>query len=318
MSDDAQLQALFALSNKIFLNLMWTVVNLSAIQLIVMFIQIASSFQSSNGASLWKATNTPINWMILFMVLSNVGIIIAFYEYWINSDFVVEVTTYTLVTIFSSLLQTLMMQMSWNRGKPVIEVIWPSSVKYVRVALIAYPLLQIFQNVLYLASYFVDPSTNATPEWIAGNVFFYSSSGVLIIFDAFGLICYFLYLKGLINDRQTPDIGRLKIICRYGIASIILTFCWLILLGVIDTIDWDLGNLFEQQVIITLNTIYYSLPTLYIFLQLCMKWALHNERGRSVSQRHNTIEHAKKAMTKMTSMAAGSVARASASGIGTS
>ncbi|KAJ3246698.1 hypothetical protein HDU78_006448 [Chytriomyces hyalinus] len=262
----------------------------SVIQLILFGIII---FRERRGLH-WKAFTAPINLLLLSMITSNCAQFAFFYLKKVTtSDSTSQVLYLTMNEIMIACLQTGIVVYSWYRGLPVIEIVLPVTVKPLTWTVYLYPAIQLARVGLCIAA--MDKSSSHFNRINAvRNVVFIIGDVIMVFFDMFVLTCYLKYLRRTAPmDYAAMHINHLKILARYGVCSGVLAIFWFSSFFVSYFVP--VNPLSPMSVLFIINWgVYRLVSTVFLFIQLSMKFSLLRSRGQESEEKKKVVEDAKR------------------------
>ncbi|KAI8610336.1 hypothetical protein BC830DRAFT_1172801 [Chytriomyces sp. MP71] len=268
----------------------WTTVGVSFLELLGLTLQIGL-LERHDNRNRWRTIVRPVNILLVSMILSNCASCMGFYYYCILYDPIGFTVAYAVFICFESTFQSLTMFYSWNRGKPIVELVFPIIVPSVWVFLSFSVLLFVALDAInvyaiILGNGYALPATD--PVWISANVLSILTSTFAIAFDVLTLGCYIKYLRNLTEEKQDFEIQRLHIISMYGIIASLWN---LASFGITIATYWS--SSWPDAVYLAMTELTVLMPLVYLFIQLAMKYALVCERRREDERRHDIRERAR-------------------------
>ncbi|KAI8608877.1 hypothetical protein BC830DRAFT_1085897 [Chytriomyces sp. MP71] len=220
---------------------------------------------------------TLVNCVLVLILLSYGGEIWSYYEYWINSDPEIEVTTYGLYLFFSKSLMFLLMYYSWLRGRPVIAMVAPRSVAFFHGLLALYAASLTVNLVL-------SALTDSTPEIITANKTITTINSILLcIFDFLSVLAFTIHLSTYKTRNNDPDKEKLKAISIYGFISTTWLLFWFSVSLVQEFTNWNVMTVEVQRKYLILFALEIAIPLIYILIQLLIKASALRKRRETVS-----------------------------------
>ncbi|KAJ3227308.1 hypothetical protein HDU81_006821 [Chytriomyces hyalinus] len=262
----------------------------SVIHLILLGIII---FRERRGMH-WKALTAPINLLLLSMIISNCTQFTFFYLKKVTaSDSACQVLYLTMNEIMIACLQTGIVVYSWYRGLPVIEIVLPATIKPLTWTVYLYPAIQLTRVGLCIAA--MDKSSSHFHRINAvRNVVFFIGDVIMVFFDMFVLTSYLKYLRRTAPmDYAAVHINHLKILARYGVCSGVLAIFWFSSFFVSYFVPVNPHS--PASVLFIINSAVYRLvSTIFLFIQLSMKFSLLRARGLESEEKKRVVEDAKR------------------------
>ncbi|ORY50251.1 hypothetical protein BCR33DRAFT_713082 [Rhizoclosmatium globosum] len=169
----------------------------------------------------------------------------------------------------------------------------PSIQPYLPAFFILFSLLQASQFTWTILQY-ISNNLPLLSEWRntineTTNAHSITVSAVMLCFDTLVTSVYIFYLRSMTPDL--PDVTKLKIISRYGIASCICMEAWLI--GIVLFNYWFVSPSVDVSWFLVSLRAYDLGPAVYLFLQLAMKWSLVREEVRGEKVKRERVETAR-------------------------
>ncbi|KAI8617407.1 hypothetical protein BC830DRAFT_112970 [Chytriomyces sp. MP71] len=282
-------EALIALSNELNSDACWITIAASIALMGILGILIRIETRDNAHPS---HVFSPVNIMLLFMIISNCGCVVFFYFVPLATDFLLSLALFTASNLSLSTFEWLVMLYSWNRGKPVISLVFPASCFLIRVVLVMFPLIQFVTEVGYAIVSVTDPDNPLLAMWtkVAGVLAILCSS-ILILFDSFILVVYQLYLHQIKSEVGIQKDQRLQIISQYGVVSLIWTLLYETVTEIYNWATWDSTNYNAYIGVTTLDSL---MPLMFICIQLSMKRALYCQKQNDRNKKLTLVEAAKK------------------------
>ncbi|KAI8607907.1 hypothetical protein BC830DRAFT_1174885 [Chytriomyces sp. MP71] len=279
----------------------WATAAMSLLQVMILATQIfwIEPGRLASHAAAWKATTRPANLQIFFMILATCGKVISFNYNWFTVDMVGGSVTYALSCFFTTSFQILMLFYTWNRGHAVVELVRPGSMAAILGVLCLLPILQTTSNALLAVAVTINYVTGESyynTYWIVGGYLGIAGAILFAAFECFILFCYFLYLRQMTRENRNNDGERLLVISRYGVVTMVWNLLHLVVIRVLMGYDWILTDVLNVQCYVVLAALDILMPIVYIFIQLGMKWALHEAKLRDSNRKKSAIHNARKAI----------------------
>ncbi|ORY50252.1 hypothetical protein BCR33DRAFT_846792 [Rhizoclosmatium globosum] len=278
----------------------WITIVASALQLTILgYLMYTKTKNPQTRRKVYSATNT----LLLLMIFINC-MTIAFNALYVGATTESSMLAYLSLSYVGTLSsQCLIIIYSWKRGRPVFHAMIPSIEPYLPAFFVLFGLLQANQFA-WTVMQFCASAFSFTEEWTnvvdgVTNALSVTVNVVMLLFDALVTIVYILYLRAMKSDL--PDVAKLKVISRYGIASCFCMEVWLI--GIVLFNYWFVTPTVSIFWFLVSLRIYDFGPIIYVFLQLAMKWSLQQEEVRGEKMKRERIETARIVSTRGTSVA---------------
>ncbi|KAJ3233275.1 hypothetical protein HDU81_002369 [Chytriomyces hyalinus] len=247
----------------------WTMMGLSLLLLLLLCHFLPYEIRCANHPVTATTLATPFNILIIASIIGNIGLFACHSFKWYTSTIAMFVTMNSISGIFSAMTFISAVLYTWLRAKTVVEIVNPRLVPFLRIlGTILYPLLIISVAVIDLIAIATDTYKQLTSvEMIIGMI----NGAILVLFDAFTLGVYIVYLRKTSRDKPDLDISRLLVICWYGSG-----LCCLLLIG---TVLFVVGSSFGLGFYFDLFFLGMHACAFLGTLVLCgMKMALHREK----------------------------------------
>ncbi|KAI8608393.1 hypothetical protein BC830DRAFT_961212 [Chytriomyces sp. MP71] len=268
----------------------WVVLGVSILQIALLAVLIVKERRNHTFKSRQRKVATPVNLYLLSMIVCNTLGSSLFNQYWKGTAAETEIITYILSYIFSACLKVMIMHFSWNRGWFVIETVSTLAAKTFRVVLWIFPVTQICEIALYSCYVFLNVA-DWRPYLTSANSFAVLNAIQLVLFDLGSILCYMLYLRQVRLHAQL-DSQRLIIVANYGIVTAVWTLIWIVS-SLSDLVNWDFNDIVQEEEDSAFILLYYLVPSVYIFTQLCMKYALYGQKMADSHQKKTAVASAK-------------------------
>ncbi|KAI8835041.1 hypothetical protein BJ741DRAFT_233991 [Chytriomyces cf. hyalinus JEL632] len=247
----------------------WTMMGLSLLLLLFLCHFLPYEIRCANHPVTATSLATPFNILIIASIIGNMGLFACHSFKWYTNTMPMFILLNSVSGIFSAMTFISAVLYTWLRAKTVVEIVNPSLTPILRIlGTILYPLLIVSVAVIDLIAIATDSYKQlATVEMILGMI----NGVILVLFDAFTLGVYIVYLKRTSRDKPDLDISRLLVICRYGSGV-----CCLLLVG---TVLFVVGSSFGLGFLFDLFYLGMHACAFLGTLVLCgMKVALHREK----------------------------------------
>ncbi|KAI8608057.1 hypothetical protein BC830DRAFT_1156932 [Chytriomyces sp. MP71] len=253
----------------------WSTIVTSTLQLLMLAFLVRKSDRLDNESSFPK----PINLLLLLMILSNLA-----WNYINSLTFSPIGAAFCIAS--GAIYQITVSFYTLERGKPVFLAVAPYANRASKVLVFFVILLQVVSNTLCIYTIEMWDSLLAlnimNVAQIIGNV-------LSLLFEVFVLYCYGWYIHSLREVSSLMDVSsnirQLRIISIYGTCTMVWNLFWQ---GIMNAYGFLMGSLpqteAEYLVSMSVGGLMILMPTVYIFLQLGMKWALCNEHERELER----------------------------------
>ncbi|KAI8609344.1 hypothetical protein BC830DRAFT_1173636 [Chytriomyces sp. MP71] len=260
----------------------WAVTAISLFQIIFLAVVVYTETRPHEGLPT-PAVFSPINIVLLCLIICNCGQCLSYWQYWIYLDPVIELVTYGVEACFGATVLFFVMLYSWIRGRNIVELVMPRIVPF-------FPAwLSLYAASLTTATTLSILASDISDEFItAFNFTSILTAIMLLTFDLLVGVCYIMYLRRMRGTR-VADHGRLRIVSVYGCTSTAWMTAWFTVQELIRFMQWDACTLLY----VVLNAFAMGMPTAFILIQIVMKVALYRERRREAADRRDTVEQAK-------------------------
>ncbi|KAI8608324.1 hypothetical protein BC830DRAFT_16740 [Chytriomyces sp. MP71] len=267
----------------------WITLGASVLQL-----HIEGLFAKSIG----KKINTVVNALIGLMILSS-SLACVPYNFVALTTGATSVTCLILSSIGNFAFYIAYFHYSWIRGRNVIENVVPSVIPFIPYYFAVFTLLELTTNTLYTAVSLLsatDPAYASLTSW--DNNTYTACIALLFVFDLLVMVAYILYMVQLQNTYSNADVGALRIISLFGIASQGVFFLSLFGEVVNSYVAWDYGDPVHCTVALVLTGMDMNVGTIYLFLQLWMKAVLEKEKANSLTKRQTAVDRARSIISR--------------------
>ncbi|KAJ3407587.1 hypothetical protein HDU80_008365 [Chytriomyces hyalinus] len=273
----SQYKALQAILDKVII---WGTVSISLLQLSLLTAQIYHEMThiktETRSKGHWKLLN-PLNALLYILIISNLLSIVFWYELYNTVDAAASNAYLALNNIFASIYQITIAYYVWIRGYPILNNIAPKALPFINLVCITEVVIQVAQNTVLILQSTLSPfsAPNYDALTSAYNALYISSAVLLILFDAFVLVCYSVHLH-----RQLEEVAlfnKLTLISRFGIASCLWVVCWEV--SAIAPMYMPYYSTPYQ----VLSVFFNMAPLVYNAVQCLMKWRLWRLRRKQES-----------------------------------
>ncbi|ORY50228.1 hypothetical protein BCR33DRAFT_713063 [Rhizoclosmatium globosum] len=221
---------------------------------------------------------STFNILLLSMIIANCLNISFEYVYANNNDYNIAALSSSISFLFATIFQSLVILNTWNRGQSVIHATIPRSVPFVKLFLVSFGMLQVFQIVLYvlsaLAIIFESLNAYLTKLNLVVNTISIILDVFMGIFDVFVTGVYFYYLYS--TNGSGLDVKKLVILSRYGLVSIFCLECWTWFNYTMMNSAW-IGEPVPPISVLAFRVSLHTcdlMPLVYLAVQMTMKSAL--------------------------------------------
>ncbi|KAI8610337.1 hypothetical protein BC830DRAFT_758319 [Chytriomyces sp. MP71] len=286
----SELNDIYNLQGETVLLIAWAVSAVSLLQVIWLGAQVWIERQSV----ILKGTRvpsvvTPVNLVIFFMILANVGYCWSLCESWISLESSVALASFIMEEFFSVSFRVCLIAYTWIRGRPIIELVSPEGAIFVRIILFIHGTCLIAEWALLIL--IAAGAFHAAPY----NAVCLTNSVLLVTCDVLVMSFYLLYLRRIRGEHHsvaTSD-NKLQIISRYGCLSTAWLILWYSVSEATTLIDWSSTDVTVQRRFLYLIPLSKALATIFIVIQQFMKWSLQNQRKLNDGSKITEVEKAK-------------------------
>ncbi|KAI8614379.1 hypothetical protein BC830DRAFT_390557 [Chytriomyces sp. MP71] len=254
-------EAVFELETVVYFHEMWITGLVSVSQLALFVIILYRS-----EAKTWKTIMTPLNMLLIIMIVSNCLNLTCYYFSGQVQDYVplsivnIIMTTSFLIAVFIY---------NYYRVFPIINTYFPRTLPVLKLIIfVLIPSLEITQNLLNILSFIVSDYFTVLLPIV--NVLFILVAALAFLFEVFVAVCYIVHQFA--EPAKSPLGGAFQIIAKFGIGSSILTFLWQASSIISLNGEWSL------TVWLSLQSFYILAPLVFTSLQLWMKWEILKAR----------------------------------------
>ncbi|KAI8617413.1 hypothetical protein BC830DRAFT_1079927 [Chytriomyces sp. MP71] len=268
----------------------WITVGISLVQILILWhlawIETRRKFR-------WPSFFSPVNIMILFMILSNSGCNVAYFysQLWLSD---------TLTAIMDAISNFcfaafgwLILLYSYTRGKPIMLTLCPSAMIWIRIVLVLSPIMQASYIVLYSLADVISSESVVLIQ--VGNVLDITCAAILVLVDGLILINCHIYVHKLRSEKE-HGIGkdsRLEIVCNYGVLSLTWTLLYEAVTEIMNWFPWDYNSPSSLRWCMGVTTLDSLMPIVFIFIQLAMKMTLFRLKEKDREGKCSSLERAK-------------------------
>ncbi|KAI8614239.1 hypothetical protein BC830DRAFT_1169594 [Chytriomyces sp. MP71] len=279
-------------SNMSILYIGWAAVPACFI-LLIWFASLEGIFNLTSPAE-WTSIATPINGMILTMIVSSCfsNLFYSLASVW--KGFHASMVAITVSSLSNFTFYLAYFHYSFIRGRPVIEIICSGVLPFIPAYFATFALLELITNSAYTIIYMAvstDPFYNAVLDW--GNHTYTAATLILFLFDNFVLVCYLCYILSVQHEHVRADIARLGIICKFGVASVLVFFVGLLCNIINQYTEYNMRDPTDCYINLLLTVIDGNVNWPFLFIQLWMKRALQREKRQALDRKRREVETAK-------------------------
>ncbi|KAI8608323.1 hypothetical protein BC830DRAFT_16748 [Chytriomyces sp. MP71] len=275
-------------------NLYTAFVSLGASILQLLVLAYVENVFDQNHTVTRKQVNSVVNNTLVVMIFTNPINTVTYY-YSTITEGPASAANMIISNASNVLFYAAYFQYSWTRGRNVIDNVLPGVIPFIPYYFIVFILLELATNTLYTILCLIpatDPAYDTLNTWTNNT---YTAATILLFpFDAGVMAAYIRYMWHVRGDFADADVGALRVISRFGIASLGVFFLGLFGEMISSYVAWDYsdpGDCSASLIVMVLN---WNVDTLYLFLQVWMKVQLGREREAEGERRRNLVDRARR------------------------